>query len=92
MMMTTFRNRPGVAVLDGKLYVCGGHTDEGPVYCDYDYNRNPLNSVEVFDPELNKWKSIASMNKTRANFGLTAFQGKLYAAGGNTSPYIIEHM
>lgn len=69
--MTSRRCRLGVATLNGKLYACGGY--DGSSF---------LRSVEVYDPSLDSWKQIASMNVKRSRVALTANKGKLYAIGG----------
>ncbi|XP_058794978.1 kelch-like protein 18 [Phymastichus coffea] len=57
-----------VAVLDGKLYACGGGC---------------TNSVEVYDPLTNRWELVASMKKDRDKFLVIAHEGKLFAIGGD---------
>ena len=42
--MRTARFQHGAAVLNEKIYVCGG----------YDNNHTPLESVEVYDPKLDR--------------------------------------
>lgn len=41
-----------------------------------------LRSVEVYDPNLDSWKTVASMNVKRSRVALTSNMGKLYAIGG----------
>ena len=48
----------GVGVLDGHLYAVGGH--DGPLV---------RKSVEMYDPELNKWTPVADMHLCRRNAG-----------------------
>lgn len=60
-----------MAVLDGKLYACGGY--DGATF---------LRSVEMFDPRANKWMLIAPMSVTRSRVALAANAGKLWAVGG----------
>ena len=48
--MSTARDAPAAAVVDGKLYVMGG--------CD---GQNRLSSVEQYDPARNEWVTMASM-------------------------------
>jgi len=61
----------GFAPFDGKLYAVGG--DE-------------MNSVEVFDPVVNRWTAGPPMKTARpvgwTDFGLAPFGGSLYAVGG----------
>lgn len=64
-------HRLGVAVLDGKLYACGGY--DGSTF---------LRSVEMFDPRNNKWNPVAPMSVTRSRVALAANAGKLWAVGG----------
>jgi kelch-like protein 18 len=69
--MLSKRCRLGVATLNGKIYACGGY--DGSSF---------LRSVEVFDPLLNKWSYIASMNVTRSRVALVADMDRLWAIGG----------
>lgn len=70
--MKTDRVYAGVAVLDGKIFVCGGKSNDS----------NSTNSVEVYDPSTDEWNYAASMNERRAEFTLISFDKKLYAFGG----------
>jgi kelch-like protein 18 len=63
--------RLGVAVLEGKLYACGGY--DGSTF---------LRSVEVFDPKTEKWNHVAPMSVTRSRVALAANAGRLWAVGG----------
>ncbi|KRT81641.1 BTB And C-terminal Kelch domain containing protein [Oryctes borbonicus] len=62
---------PGVATLNGKIYVVGGEQES-----------NSLSCCECYDPQLNCWTLIASMIVPRCEFGLCALNGYLYALGG----------
>ncbi|KAF7280404.1 hypothetical protein GWI33_006096 [Rhynchophorus ferrugineus] len=62
---------PGVASLNGYIYVAGG--EEGS---------NILSSCERYDPETKTWTEVASMAIPRCEFGLCALDGFLYAMGG----------
>ena len=59
--MSAARAAPAAAVFDGKLYVMGGHD-----------GRNPLSSVERFDPARNEWVAMASMALNTATTCLCA--------------------
>ncbi|XP_055081036.1 kelch-like protein 20 [Periophthalmus magnuspinnatus] len=65
------RSRAGAAALEGKLYVCGGHDGQ-----------SSLDSVEIFNPDLNQWTSICSMRVARCKLGMVAFNGRIFAVGG----------
>ena len=41
-----------------------------------------LQTVERYDPHVNKWTEVAPMAKRRAGVGLVALNGYLYAVGG----------
>lgn len=62
---------PGVASLNGHIYVVGG--EEGS---------NSLSSCERYDPVTKTWTEVASMLISRCEFGLCALDGYLYAMGG----------
>ncbi|XP_058795570.1 ring canal kelch protein-like [Phymastichus coffea] len=63
----------GAAVLDGKLYACGGDLTE--VSC-------TSSTVEVYDVENKQWRYVASMQEIRLRFVLVTHRKQLYAIGG----------
>ena len=64
----------GVDALDGYLYVAGGVNRQ---------NRQDITDRLLrYDPVIDNWTELASMNYERHSFTLTAFNGKLYALGG----------
>lgn len=67
-------NYAGV-ILNGKIYVAGGQSDNDTHLC----------SVECYDPADGKWTKISNMNHPRANFGLVEQNGMLYAMGAHKS-------
>ena len=66
------RSRPGVAVLDGKLYAVGGRNDD----------EDALSSVERYDPATNAWEAVAPLAAARGFLDVAVLDGKLYAVGG----------
>lgn len=62
---------PGVATLNGCIYVVGGEQES-----------NSLASGEFYDPKDEQWSDIANMEIARCEFGLCALNGYLYALGG----------
>lgn len=52
--MTTARSRVGVAVVNGLLYAIGGY--DGQLR---------LSTVEVYNPEMDSWSKVESMNSKR---------------------------
>ncbi|XP_016659557.1 ring canal kelch homolog isoform X2 [Acyrthosiphon pisum] len=70
--MLVSRHRLGVGVLDDCLYAVGGHDDT-----------SALNSVEVFDVGIQKWRMVTSMTIARSHLGVCVLNNRLYAVGGN---------
>ena len=68
--MTRNHGEIGSAVVNEKIYVCGGK----------DFHTKTL-SGEVFDPSLNQWSSIAPMNRITEPVKLAAYNGRLFAIG-----------
>jgi len=62
---------PGVALLDGKVYVIGGELESCIIA-----------NCECYDPRDNVWTPIACMEEPRCDFGLCALDNSLYAFGG----------
>jgi len=62
---------PGVALLDGKVYVIGGELESCIIA-----------NCECYDPRDNIWTPIACMEEPRCDFGLCALDNSLYAFGG----------
>lgn len=62
---------PGVASLNGRIYVVGGEQES-----------LILANGESYDPREDTWSKVASMVVPRCEFGLCALYGNLYAIGG----------
>ncbi|NUP53534.1 MAG: galactose oxidase [Catenulispora sp.] len=62
----------GSAILDGKLYVVGGMTLDGP----------PETTVSVYDPKTDTWTAGPSYPEPITAESCGAIAGKLYCAGG----------
>ncbi|KAF7248296.1 Kelch-like protein 42 [Varanus komodoensis] len=75
----------GSAVLDNYLFLVGG----------YRITSQEIAAAHCYNPCLNEWSQMASMNQKRSNFKLLAVSGKLYAIGGqslsNVECYNPEH-
>lgn len=69
--MSTNRIVPGVASLNGRIYIVGGEQVS-----------NSLASGECYDPLENRWFLISDMIVSRCEFGLCSLNGYLYALGG----------
>lgn len=57
--LTTPRGGVGIATVMGKIFAVGGHN--GNAY---------LNTVEAFDPVLNRWELVGSVSHCRAGAGV----------------------
>ncbi len=76
--MPTARGAFGVATVNGKIYAVGG-TSGG----------NPLNTVEKYDPQADRWTTGASMPTARSGFAIAVYKNKIYVFGGTVgSGYI----
>lgn len=73
--MSFMRLLAGVAVLNNRLYVCGGRDGSA---CH--------RSVEAYDPHTNKWSLRTPMIRRRSGVSLGVLNGLLYALGGYDSP------
>ncbi|KAK7794828.1 hypothetical protein R5R35_009395 [Gryllus longicercus] len=62
---------PGVATLNGLIYVVGGEQES-----------QILANGESYNPREDTWSKVASMVVPRCEFGLCALDGNLYAVGG----------
>ena len=58
-------------VINGKLYVVGGSSENGT-----------LNSLEIYDPKTDTWKAGAPLTTARNLHSANVLGGKLYVAGG----------
>jgi N-acetylneuraminic acid mutarotase len=68
-------NHPGVASLNGKLYVLGGQRG---------LDKTRSDALWRYTPGTNRWKRLPAAPTARAAMGFAAHGGKLYAAGGQT--------
>lgn len=64
--MINIRSYASVAVLNERLYVCGG------------YNMRSLSSVEVYDAKMNRWWSTVPMNLRRSEAGIAVIDNFIY--------------
>ena len=71
------RIEPGVARLDGKVYVMGGYTTVGS-----DPYGGVTNRVDVFDTATNTWSRGADLPGPESHFGAATDGRLIYTAGG----------
>ena len=67
------------AVVNQNLYIIGGikcQLTNGSCYRRHD------NSTERWNPQTNKWISVAGMHKCRSNHGVAVLNGKIWVLGG----------
>ena len=71
--MPTGRNHVGRAVLDGELIVTGGRP--GPEH-------GGLATVERYDPERNRWRTLAPLRHARSGHAAAVVGGSIVVFGG----------
>jgi N-acetylneuraminic acid mutarotase len=74
--MPTSRLGPGVAVVNGKIYVIGGTGGGGYI-----------NTNEEYNPATNTWATKKPMPTPRASFGIAVYQNKIYCIGGGVDSF-----
>jgi len=75
-MKVQCRRNAAVGVVQGQLYLCGGHGHDG---------RHVLNNVERFDPASASWEALAPMQTHRRNAMAMVLAGRIYVCGGRGS-------
>ena len=75
--MPTSRYRLTSSVVDKKIYCIGGFNDI-----------DSLDTVEMYDPSTDTWKTKASMPTSRYNFTSSVVDGKIYCIGGWDGKYL----
>lgn len=99
--MSCLRSTAGAAVLNNRIYVCGGKEEFFPewiicfkcfqivlfiiVFSGRD-GSSCHRSVECYDPHTNKWTPRAPMQYRRSGVGVGVLNGFLYAVGGHDTP------
>ncbi len=69
-----FREQVGIGVLDGKLYVVGGWSDQ---------SNSEVNTVERYNPRTGIWETLTPMPSPRQDPQVAALNGLLYVLGGD---------
>lgn len=72
LSMPTARDKHGIGVVGGKIYVIGGYKSGSGV----------LDTVEVYDPASDTWEIKTPMPTPRFGLGIAVVNGKIYAIGG----------
>lgn len=79
--MTVRRSSVGVTALGGMVYAVGG----------YDGNtRNCLDTVEIYEPRVNRWRPGPTLISRRSGAGVTVVGDRLVAVGGHDGPVVRE--
>jgi N-acetylneuraminic acid mutarotase len=87
-IMPTPTADPGVAALDGKIYVVGGSTffpHALPTSADMGSGTWGSSVNYEYDPATDHWRELAPLPIGLSHVGLVGFNHKLYAFGGFTS-------
>lgn len=72
------RSSFGAVVVNGKVYVVGGHQGAEHTYPPESF----LDRVDVYDPKENAWTTVKPRPRQAHGFGLAAYGKYLYAFGG----------
>jgi N-acetylneuraminic acid mutarotase len=78
--MPTVKTSPGIAVVDGIIYVIGGFGDSGvpgPPWL-------ASSIVYAYDPATDEWTKKADMPTARLHIGVCVIDGQIYVSGGLT--------
>ena len=68
----------GAALLNGEVYVIGGIFTAGG-------SSTTTNSVDIYDPVLDNWRSGTPLPEPRASFALAVKDNKIFAIGGTNN-------
>ena len=70
-----YRLAAASAVINGRLYVCGGHSND---------RGGPSTSLDYFDPHRGIWQTLPPMSQGRSFHAAAVVDARLYVCGGNT--------
>ena len=79
--MPTNRSSISGVALNGKIYIIGGGdvlNSKFPIIG----NLGMTDKVEVYDPEMNRWDSVAALPQPLDHVASAAYDGKIYVVGG----------
>ena len=76
--MPTPRAHSATAVVDGKIYVMGGFSDNPS-------NPAAYTQMEAYDPATDTWTRKADLPKPKHTFSANAIDGKIYIVGGQST-------
>ena len=65
--------------MNDRLYVCGGYDGV-----------SSLNTVECYQPDIDVWTLVSTMQKHRSAGGVIVFEGFIYAVGGHDGLSIFD--
>ena len=75
-------HRGAVGVINGKIYLVGGMTKTLLNDVTYQYDPEPVATLDVYDPATNVWTTRRSIPTARWGAAGGVIDGKLYVAGG----------
>ena len=70
----------GTGVINGKLYAIGGASKL----------RIPLNSVEMYDPDTNRWCLVAPTNSSHKSMSVATINAKMYLVDNSESSEVYD--
>lgn len=75
-------SHPGVAVLDGRIYVFGGFRT--PIHM------GPLATAFVYDPAADTWTALPDMPTARGSVAVAAVGNEIHVLGGRRSDRVVK--
>ncbi len=85
--MLTARSEMPAVELDGLIYVPGGF---GSMRGGLANGKGPVDTLDVYDPFANQWRTLAPMPDGRHHEMITAYKDKIYVFGGFLDPWLTQ--
>src|SRR6266498_2286507 len=85
--MLTNRSEMPAVELNGLIYVPGGF---GPMRGGLANGKGPVDTLDVYDPFANQWRTLAPMPDGRHHEMITAYKDKIYVFGGFLDPWLTQ--
>ena len=85
--MLTARSEMPAVELNGLIYVPGGF---GPVRGGLANGKGPVDTLDVYDPVTDQWRTLAPMPDRRHHEMITVYKDKIYVFGGFLDPWLTQ--
>jgi N-acetylneuraminic acid mutarotase len=85
--LLTARSEMPAVELNGLIYVPGGF---GPLAGGLANGKGPVNTLDVYDPSLDQWHTLAPMPDHRHHQMVTVYKDRIYVFGGFLDPWLTQ--